>query len=86
MYILTANQNARVIMIIFYAHCDWLDLCAHETTQSVRSDFLPSVKMVQLVDVLLMVPMLPTCLHVANNADKIQQGQIYQSRMIQYGA
>ena len=52
MYILTANQNARVIMIIYYSHCDWLNLCAHETTQSVRSDFLASVKMVQLVDVL----------------------------------
>ena len=50
MYILTANQNARVIMIIYYAHSDWFNLCAHETTQSVRSDFLPSVKMVQLVD------------------------------------
>ena len=42
------------------AHSDWLNLCAHETTQSVRSDFLPSVKMVQSFKVLLMVPMLPT--------------------------
>ena len=55
MYILTANQIARVIMTIYYAHCDWLNLCAHKMTQSLRSDFLPSVKMVQLVDVLLIV-------------------------------
>ena len=58
MYILIANQNARVIMIIYDCDCDWLNLCADETTQSVRSDFLPSVKMVQLVDVLLMVPVV----------------------------
>ena len=47
LYILTANQNARVVMIIYHAHIDWLNLCAHQTTPSVRSEFLPSVKMVQ---------------------------------------
>ena len=25
MYILTANQNVRVTMAVYYAHCDWLN-------------------------------------------------------------
>ena len=65
MYILTANQNARVIVIIYYAHIDWLNLCAHETTTKRAFGLLSIGKNGTIgrrisFKVLLMVPMLPT--------------------------
>ena len=48
MCMLTANQNARVIMKIYYDHCDSLNAAHETTTQSVRSEFLSWVKMVPL--------------------------------------
>ena len=64
MYSLTANQNARVIVIIYYAHIDWLNLCAYDDTK--RAFGLLSIGENGTIGrpisfkVLLMVPMLPT--------------------------
>ena len=37
MFILRANQNARVIMKVYYAHCDWLNARTRRHIGYVRS-------------------------------------------------
>ena len=83
MFILTANQNARVIMKIYYAHCDWLrdndttrafELLTIGKNGTIGRPFYQWYQCYQHRE--------------ANNADKIQHGQIYQREkchMIQYG-
>ena len=82
MYILTANQNARVIMKIYYDHCDWLrddtkrafGVLTIGKNGTIGRPFNQWYQCYQH--------------RAANNADKIQHVQIYQrskSHMIQYG-